>query len=80
MVGGGFLGTVGSAQAGGEPGNNVGSPGGDGLFVTCYAYNAPPLDDTLVCDMGNGEPGAVYRLVPTLGETPPGHAPQGDGQ
>jgi hypothetical protein len=80
MAGGGYLGSVGSAQAGGVAGNNVGSPERDGVLVTCYADSMSPLDDTLVCNPGNGEPGAVYRLVPTLAATPPSRAPHGGGQ
>jgi hypothetical protein len=64
MVGGGFLGSVGSAQAGGDPDNNVGSPGGDGQGATCFAYGSP-RDDTSSCnavgeDGEDGAPGAVY--------------------
>jgi hypothetical protein len=77
MVGGGFLGSVGSAQAGDKPGNNVGSPGRDGMIVTCYADDVSRLDGTLVCNAGNGEPGAVYRLVTTLDAPPPDRAPHG---
>jgi hypothetical protein len=70
MVGGGYLGSVATAQAGGEPGNDdVGSGGWDGLSVTCYAYNPFLRDDALVCNVvGEGEgggPGVVYRLVAT---------------
>jgi hypothetical protein len=69
MVAGGYLGSVGSAQAGGEPGtDDVGSPSLDGLSVTCYAYNLSLRDDALICNVvGDGEAGppiAVYRLVP----------------
>jgi len=58
-------GSVGSAQAGDEPGNNVGSPGRDGQSVSCYAYMSP-RDDALTCKVvgGDGEdgaPGAVHR-------------------
>jgi hypothetical protein len=64
MVGGGFLGSVGSAQAGGEPDSNVGSPGGDGQSVTCYASSprddAPTTCDAVGGDGEDGEPGAVY--------------------
>jgi hypothetical protein len=63
MVGGGYLGSVGSAQAGGESGNNVGSPGRDGQDVTCVA--TPPAE--LACLRRGGRdgedlaPGVVYR-------------------
>jgi hypothetical protein len=77
MVGGGYLGSVGSAQAGDEPGYIVGSPGWDGTIVTCHTYSVSPRDDTLVCNSGNGEPGAIYRLVTTLDATPPDCAPHG---
>jgi hypothetical protein len=48
MVVGGYLGTVSSAQAGGEPGDNVGPLGRDGQSFTCYAYLFP-RDDAPVC-------------------------------
>lgn len=74
MVGGGFLGSVGSAQAGDEPGSDVGSPSLDGLSVTC-AYTVPMRDDALICNVvGDGEdgaPGSVYRLVAPPTVTPP---------
>jgi hypothetical protein len=60
MVGGGYLGSVGSAQAGDEPdSNNVGSPGRDGQSVTCYVYTSP-RDDAPICNAvgGDGEDGA----------------------
>jgi hypothetical protein len=59
MVGGGYLGSVGSAQAGDEPANNVGSSGSDGQNVTCNAYMSPPKD-VLTCKVvgGGGEDGA----------------------
>ena len=64
MIGGGYLGFAGSAQAGG----NAGTPGRDGQSVTCDAHQ-PPRDDVLVCNAvagngGDGEdgaPGAVHR-------------------
>jgi hypothetical protein len=64
MVGGGYLGSVGSAQAGGEPGNIVGSPGRDGQSVTCYV--SPRDEPLIICNAvgGDGEdgaPGGVYR-------------------
>jgi hypothetical protein len=66
MVGGGCLGSVGFAQAGDEPGGNVGSPGRDGQSVTCYAH-VPPLKATpTICkavgrDGKGGAPGTVDR-------------------
>jgi hypothetical protein len=66
MVGGGYLGSVGSAQAGDEPGGNVGSPGRDGQSVTCYAYVSPREATPTICNAvgGDGEdgaPGMVHR-------------------
>jgi hypothetical protein len=61
MVGGGYLGSVGSAQAGGDPGtgNIVGSRGRDGLSITCDAYSVSLRDDALSCNVVvNGESGA----------------------
>jgi hypothetical protein len=65
MVGGGFLGSVGSATAGGEPENNVGSPGRDGQDATCVVHG-PPHDSSRSCtavggDGEDGAPGADYR-------------------
>jgi hypothetical protein len=53
MVGGAYLGSVGSAQAGGDPGNddNVGSWGRDGLSITCDAYSVALGGDALVCNV-----------------------------
>jgi anti-sigma-K factor RskA len=64
MVGGGYLGFVGSAQADSTPGV-AGSPGQDGQNVTCYRYTSQ-RDDASVCNVmaGDGEdgaPGAVDR-------------------
>jgi hypothetical protein len=61
MVGGGYLGSVGSAQAGGDPGNDsiVGSWGRDGVSVTCNAYSVSLRNDSLTCNVVvNGEGGA----------------------
>ena len=62
MVGGAYLGSVGSAQAGGgDPGNGniVGSRGRDGLSITCDAYSVSLRDDALICNVAvNGEGGA----------------------
>lgn len=60
MVGGAYLGSVGSAQAGGNPGNDsiVGSRGRDGLSITCNAYSVSLRDDALVCNVVNGEGGS----------------------
>jgi hypothetical protein len=65
MFGGGYLGSVGSAQAGDEPENNVGSPGRDGEGATCFAHTSPH-DDAPICnavgeDGEDGESGAVHR-------------------
>jgi hypothetical protein len=60
MVGGGYLGSVGSAQAGGEPDSNVGSPGRDGKSVTCYASprdDAPTTCNAVGEDGEDGAPG-----------------------
>jgi hypothetical protein len=62
MAGGGYIGSVGSAQAGGEP-DNVGSPGRDGQSVTCYASprdDAPTSCNAVGGDGEDGAPGAVY--------------------
>jgi hypothetical protein len=65
MVAGGFLGCIGSAQAGGDPDNNVGSPGRDGESVSCFAYgfshDDPPICNVVGGDGEDGAPGAVYR-------------------
>jgi hypothetical protein len=61
MVGGAYLGSVGSAQAGGDPDNDsiVGSRGRDGLSITCNAYSVSLRDDALICNVVvNGEGGA----------------------
>jgi hypothetical protein len=59
MVGGGYLGSAGSAQAG----DIVGSPGQDGGSVTCYTPMPSP-DNAPVCNAvaagEDGAPGAVY--------------------
>jgi hypothetical protein len=66
MVGGGFPGSVGSAQAGNGPGN-VGSPGQDGQDVTCSTYNNVTLvHGNVLCngvggDGKDGAPGADRR-------------------
>jgi hypothetical protein len=65
VAGGGFLGTVGSAYAGGEPEDNVGSPGRDGQDASCLVFG-PPHEPSRDCnavgeDGGDGAPGAVYR-------------------
>jgi hypothetical protein len=60
MVGGAYLGSVGSAQAGGDPGNGniVGSRGRDGLSITCDAYSVSLRDEALICNVVvNGEGG-----------------------
>ena len=62
MVGGGYLGSAGSALAGDDPDiNNVGSPGQD-VSVTCYTPMASS-DNAPICNAvgGDGAPGAVYR-------------------
>jgi hypothetical protein len=76
MVGGAYLGSVGSAQAGGDLGNNnnVGSWGRDGLGVTCNAYSVSLRDDALICNVivngyggapGEGGSATIYcRTVP----------------
>jgi hypothetical protein len=76
MIAGGYLGSVGFAQAAGDPGtDDVGSSSLDGLSVTCYAYTMPLRDDALICNVvGDGEdgaPGSVYRLVAPPTVTPP---------
>ena len=63
---GGYLGSVGAAQAVDEPGGNAGSPGRDGQSVTCYAYWSPRETNPIICNaMGkageDGAPGAVHR-------------------
>jgi hypothetical protein len=61
MVGGAYLGSVGSAQAGGDPGNDgiIGSRGRDGLSITCNAYSVSMRDDALICNVVvNGAGGA----------------------
>ncbi len=64
MVGGGYLGSAGSAQAGDEPDiHNVGSPGKDGGTVTCYRSLSPYENGPICNAAANGEdgaPGAVY--------------------
>jgi hypothetical protein len=63
MLGGGFLGSVGSARAGGEPDSNVGSSGQDGQSATCYASprdDAPTSCKAVGGDGEDGAPGAVY--------------------
>jgi hypothetical protein len=65
MVGGGHQGSVGSAYAGGEPDDNVGSPGRDGQDTTCFVYR-PSHEPSPGCnavgeDGGDGAPGAFYR-------------------
>jgi hypothetical protein len=64
-AGAGFLGSVGSAYAGGEPEDNVGSPGRDGQDASCLVLG-PPHEPSPNCnavgeDGGDGAPGAVYR-------------------
>jgi hypothetical protein len=61
MVGGAYLGSIGSAQAGGDPGNGniVGSRGRDGLSITCDAYSVSLRDEALICNVVvNDEGGA----------------------
>jgi hypothetical protein len=61
MVGGAYLGSIGSAQAGGDPSNDniVGTRGRDGLSVTCNAYSVSLRDDAVICNVVvNGEGGA----------------------
>jgi hypothetical protein len=60
VVGGGYLGSAGNAQAGDEPDiNNVGSPGQD---ATCSTH-LPGPDGVPICNAvgQDGAPGAVYR-------------------
>jgi hypothetical protein len=63
FMAGGSLGSVGSAQAGDEPGGNAGSPGRDGQSVTCYAYWSPRHDAPIICNAvgGDGETPATAR-------------------
>jgi hypothetical protein len=65
MVGGGYLRSLGSAYAGGQPEENVGSPGRDGQDTTCIVNRAPhkpsPDCNAVGEDGGAGAPGAVYR-------------------
>jgi hypothetical protein len=66
FMAGGYLGSVGAAQAADEPGGNAGSPGRDGQSVTCYAYWAPRDPMPIICkavgkDGEDGAPGAVHR-------------------
>jgi hypothetical protein len=65
MVGGGYLGSTGSAQAGDEPDiHNVGTPGRDGGTVTCYTSPSPNGKAPICNAAANGEdgtPGVVYR-------------------
>lgn len=61
IVGGPYLGSVGSAQAGGDPSNDniVGSRGRDGPSVTCNTYSVSLRDDAVICNVVvNGEGGA----------------------
>jgi hypothetical protein len=63
---GGYLGSIGSAQAGEEPGSNAGSPGRDGRSVTCSSYWSPRDNTPVICnvvgeDGEDGAPGAVQR-------------------
>jgi hypothetical protein len=61
----GYLGSVGSAYAGGEPDENVGSPGRNGQDTTCFVFrpsHEPSPDCNAVGEDGeDGAPGAVYR-------------------
>ena len=62
MVGGGYLGSAGSAQAGDKPDeHNVGAPGQD-VSVTC-STPVSSLDHAPVCSAvgEDGAPGAVYH-------------------
>ena len=65
LMAGGPLGSIGSAYPGGEPDDNVGSPGRNGQDATCSVYRTPhePAPDCTAVgeDGGDGAPGAVYR-------------------
>lgn len=65
MAGVGYLGSGGSAYAGGKPDDNVGDPGRNGQDATCSVYRTPhePSPDCTAVgeDGGDGTPGAVYR-------------------
>ncbi len=66
FMAGGYMGSVGAAQAGDEPSGNAGPPGRDGRSVTCSSYWSPRDNTPVICDVvgedgEDGAPGAVYR-------------------
>jgi len=68
----GLPGSVGSVQAGDQPGTNVGSPDEDGQDATCSTYDnvSLPQDNVPTCNGvgGDGEDGASGFTARTAGE------------
>jgi hypothetical protein len=65
FMAGGYLGSIGSAVAGDEPGGQAGSSGRDRQSVTCYEYwsprNTPILCNAVGGDGEDGASGMVHR-------------------